>query len=299
MLPTSQALTPKQIEDFHKNGFIGPFTMCTPEEMGEYRRNIEEEIFSETPVPEFSMKTGRDRHLDSPAVYDLITHPVPKSYLTQLLGAELQIWRSSFFVKPPGSPATVWHQTNVFKEFVDEPILEPPDPESLFQLTTWIAIDESTVENGCVQLLPGSHNTFKVKGIVDQVTKESRAKEATSYGLKDQGFFGYDIKFDTKVDPDKVVNMQCKPGQFFIFTQRLLHGSPPNNSQKRRLGVAFRTIQSNVKAYAHFLPAGKIEHYGFTFDLTKWGCALLGGDNALKLNPIAERPVVKRPLSNL
>ena len=272
--------------------------MCTPEEMADFRQSIEDEIFTETPISEFSMKTGRDRHLDSPAVYDLITHPVPKAYLTQLLGPELQIWRSSFFVKPPGAPATVWHQTNVFKEFVEEPILEPPDPEDLFQLTTWIALDEATVENGCVQLLPGSHKNFKFKGIVDQVTKESREKSDASYGFKDGGFFGYDIKFDTQVDPDKVVNMECKPGQFFIFTQRLLHGSPPNNSQKRRLGISFRTVRGDVKAYAHFLPEGKIEHYGFTFDLTKWGCVLLNGDNPLQLNPIAARPAVKLPLSS-
>jgi len=289
---TATKLTPEQIEFFHENGYIGPLTLCSPEEMADFRRRIEAEVLDKAPLDAFGVKLSRDRHLDSPAIWDLITQPVLEDYLSQILGPEMQIWRSSLFVKPPGAPATVWHQTNVFKEFVEEPILDPPDKESLFQVTTWIAIDEASVENGCVQLMPGTHKTFysTAPGALQQLKEENKLDDTDGdYGAQSQGFFGYDIKFKYELDPSKVVNMECKPGEFFIFTQRTLHGSPPNTSDKRRFGLSFRTVQSDVKVYHKFLPDGKIEHYGETFDLTKWGCVQLGADSR-QLNKIATRP---------
>ncbi len=284
-------LTPEQLDFFHENGYVGPFQACTPEEMAGFRARIEEEVLSKVPSDQFGIKEGRDRHLDSRAIYEVMALPAIRERLVQILGPNLLVWRSSIFLKPPGAPATVWHQTNVFKEFVDDPILEPPDKDDLFQVTTWIAIDEANLENGCVQLVPGTHKTFAVKGVVDKVTEEARAAQQSNFGHRDEGFFGYDIKFDTAdIDPTKVVNMQCKPGEFFIFTQRTMHGSPPNNSDRRRFGLAFRTIRGDVKAYGHFLGEGKIEHYGQTFDLTKWGCILLAGENLNQLNKIAQPP---------
>ena len=277
--------TPEDLQAFQEKGFAGPFQLCTPEEMALFRTRIEAEVLKSIPLAEFTIKDGRDNHLHSPAVCELITHSAIQDCLSQLLGPDLLIWRSSFFVKPPGAPATIWHQTNVFREFVDHPILEPPDKEDLFQLTTWIAIDEATTENGCVQLIPGTHKK-SVTGVVERAQEASRDN---SFGSKQEGFFGYDIQFDVQPDSSEIVNMECKPGEFFVFTQRLMHGSPPNNSDRRRLGISFRTIQANVKAYGHFLNDGKIEHYGETFNLEPWGCIVLCGQDR-GLNKIATPP---------
>lgn len=284
VLSPDYRLTQEQLKSFHEDGFIGPFQVCTPEKMSEIRSKIESEVLN-TPSDLYGFDTGRDRHLDRQVIYDLITHPAIGERVAQILGPDLLIWRSNFFFKPPGAPETVWHQTNVFKEFVDHPILEPPDSDSLFQITVWIAIDEANLENGCVQLVPGTH-----KKLAPVVKTDEEVKGNDTYGYDQQGFFGYNLKREVAFDMSQVVSMECKPGEFFIFTQRTMHGSPPNNTDKRRLAINFRVIQNNVKAYHHFVPDGKIEHYGHVFDLTKWGCVLLHGEDRLKLNQMAGRP---------
>ncbi len=277
-------LTQAQLDSFHKKGFTEIFQLCKPDEMAKIRAKINSEVIN-TPSDIYGFDTGRDRHLDRRVIYDLITHPAIAERAAQILGEDLYIWRSNFFFKPPGAPETAWHQTNVFKEFVDHPILEPPDSNSLFQLTVWIAIDEANLKNGCVQLVPGTH-----RELAPVIKTDEEVKGDDKYGFDQQGFFGYNLKREVAFDTKDIVNMECKPGEFFIFTQRTMHGSPPNTTDKSRLAINCRIIQDNVKAYHHFLPENKIEHYGLTFDLSKWGCVLLHGEDRLKNNKIALRP---------
>ena len=287
MSNTNYQLTSEELQFFYDNGCVGPFPICTPEEMLKICQNIEQEVL-ETPSPIYGFeKCPRDRHLDSRTVYDLLTHPAIKQRLAQILGPDMLIWRSSFFFKPPGAPETVWHRASVFREYVDHDILEPMDADGTFQLTVWIALDEASMENGCVQLIGGSHKEhydqcFKIPG-----------NEPESFGNKKGGLMGYDVQVEFELDPSRVITMECKPGEFFIFDQRTLHGSPPNKSDKRRMGVNFRAIQPHVKAYGHFLDDGKIEHFGRSFDLNKWGCILLSGADRYGLNKMAEPPEQK------
>ena len=296
-------LSVEEIDYFHKNGFVGPFQLCPPDEWEAVRSRIEQEAIGSVSSV-YGFETGRDRYLDSRAVYDMITHPAITERLAQLLGPDLLVWRSAFFYKPPGAPETAWHRANVFKEYVEHAILEPPDINGLFQLTTWIAIDEANLDNGCVQFIAGGTHKHHYQqltnapGPVDKANKEETyLKQGAefrvskgAFGYNKKGFFGYDLKVDFELDPSKVVSMECKPGEFFIFDQRALHGSLPNQTDKRRVGMNFRTIQSHIPAYRHFLQDGKIEHYGLTFDLTRWGCIQLRGTDTHGVNKIVAPP---------
>jgi len=283
MTNPSFSMTAAEIEAFHQNGFAGPFPLCSPEEMLSIRKQVEQEVL-ETPSPIYGFeKCPRDRHLDSKTVYDMVKHPAVTTRLQQLLGEDLLVWRSSFFFKPPGAPETVWHRASVFREYVDHDILEPTNEETnLFQLTTWIAIDEATEENGCVQFIAGSHREqYEQQFIIPDSKPES-------FGNDKKGLMGYEVQVKFDLDPKRLVKMECKPGEFFIFDQRTLHGSPPNNSNKRRMGFNFRAIQPHVKAYGHFLDDGKIEHFGRSFDLSQWGCIVIGGEDKVGLNKIVD-----------
>lgn len=281
------------LSSFHENGFAGPFTLCTPDEMASFRTRIEKEVLATTnQIYGFDKAIGRDRHLDSRAVYDLIMNPYITQILSRILGDDLMVWRSTFFFKPPGAPETVWHSANVFREFTDHPILEPPDPNDFFQVTTWIAIDEANDENGPVQLVAGSHRTTRSVGRSDEARSKAAAGDS-AFGADQKGFFGYDLNPDFEIEESKIHTMHCKPGQFFVFDQRTLHGSPPNNSPNRRLAFNFRTVRSDVKVYRHFLEAGKIDHYGESWDLTGWGCIPLSGKNVAD-NKIGNPPTPEK-----
>lgn len=277
--------------EIEKNGFAGPFQACTPEEMQSIRAGIEQDVL-ETPSKVYGFVIGRDRHLDSRVVYDLFTCPEVVSRLTAILGPDLMIWRSGFFYKPAGAPETAWHRARLFQDFTEYPMLELPDDEGLHQLTAWFAIDEATLENGCVQLIPGTHKQ-EIAVNKEEVVQQSKDKDGR-WGADEEGFFGYNVKPDlSSLDLNTVASMECKPGEFFIFNQATLHGSPPNRSSQRRLGVNVRVITPQVRAYYHHLKAGgKVTHYGNTYDLNKWGCVLISGEDRYGLNKMVDPPAM-------
>ena len=66
--------------------------------------------------------------------------------MAALYGPDLLLWRTNFFVKEPGAKEIPWHQ-----DFNYWP-LEPP-----IIISAWIAVDAATLENSCLQIIPGSH----------------------------------------------------------------------------------------------------------------------------------------------
>ncbi len=50
------------------------------------------------------------------------------------------------------------------------------------------------------------------------------------------------------VDDGKAVDMELKAGQFSLHHERVIHGSAPNNSGDRRIGIAFMYIPPRVRS---------------------------------------------------
>ncbi|HAT09741.1 MAG TPA: phytanoyl-CoA dioxygenase family protein [Planctomycetes bacterium] len=87
----------------------------------------------------------------SPAFARLLQHPRLVAMLRQLAGpdaGELRLWHDQIQYKPPGhGGVNWWHQDAPYW-----PVLAPQD--SL--LTAWIALDEVSLDNGCMSMVPGS-----------------------------------------------------------------------------------------------------------------------------------------------
>ena len=159
-----------------------------------------------------------NRHLDDQLIHQLSTDPQIVKRMTCLYGHDLLLWRTNFFVKESGAKEIPWHQ-----DFNYWP-LEPP-----IIVSAWIAIDPSTVENGCLQIIPGSH-----RRVIPHV-------ESTP-----------EVQFNRMGDPDyidlsEIVTLEMEPGQFILFNERTLHQSDPNHSNRRRIGLAVRVIIPIVK----------------------------------------------------
>ena len=75
----------------------------------------------------------------------------------------------------------------------------------------------------------------------------------------------------------KRVQLEAKAGEFYIFTQRVVHGSGPNRTSRSRVAVNCRVIQSGVRCYGHYLDTGKWEMLGLVMPLEKWGCQIYVG----------------------
>lgn len=270
-------LSEADIRGFYENGFIGPFTICSPEEMVTLREEIDLQI--RTPSDVYDHPCGRDRHLDCEAVQSLVTRPQLTERLAQILGPDLAMWRSGIFRKESGAPETAWHQANTYlMEEGYKPTLFPPNLDRLFQLTTWIALDDVDIENGCLQFVPGSHHQIN-KMVVG--------------GKGAEGFANVQVKIDAEIDPKTVYSAEMKAGQCIIFTERVIHGAQANLSNRRRWGMTFRTVQPSVKVYDDET-VHNVKYLKKQYDTGKWGILMLRGQDKFGVNPHYLKPATNR-----
>jgi len=213
---SSFALSKEEIARFHSQGYLGPFAAVTPEEMAEIRARIEREVLtSDGPNKKNRLQC---RHLDHRFIYDLCSRPQIIDRMRSLYGDDLILWASYFFNKEPGGCEIPWHQDLNYWP------LEP-----VVNISAWMAIDEVTVENSCVRLIPGSH-----KYVVPHIKSPD-------------GMAFSEMADMTGIDQSNLVHMELKPGEFFLFNEKTLHQSEPNRSKKRRMGMAMRVTVPFVK----------------------------------------------------
>ena len=207
-------LTEAELASFHENGFVHGFAVCSPDGMKSIRREIEAVLQDGG----FSGVATAHRHLDSPLVHQLCAHEAIVDRVASILGPDLLLWHSRFFDKPPGSEPILWHQDAQFW---------PIEPRTC--VSAWIAIDRADQTNGCLEAIPGSHR-----------------RQYPHVGSAGTGRFG--IKADpAHVDESEKVSIELEPGEFVIFDRWLLHGSPANLSDRRRLGLVARIVPAEVK----------------------------------------------------
>ena len=221
---TECALSKDEITRFHADGYLGPYTLCSPEEMASIRVQIDA-IMNEKSAT--GSKSIQSRHMDRRTVYDLASHPAVVERINSLMGPDLVLWATYFWVKNPGDKEIPWHQDLNYWP-IDPPI----------NLSAWIAIDEATVENSCVNLIPGSHK---------KVLRHVKAGDDMAFQEMAEGVVA---------NKQKIVPMVLKPGQFFIFSERTLHQSNANISNKRRLGMTCRFTVPFVEIKHEKLHAG-------------------------------------------
>jgi non-haem Fe2+, alpha-ketoglutarate-dependent halogenase len=258
-------LPESEIKKFYTQGFLGPFDAFTHDEMMDFKREVLalENEKSKT----YGWATPRDRHFESPRLWNYMKCPAITERCAQLLGEDLLVWRSQYFYKGPKSPAIQWHQASTFMvEDYQDPGIFPPDRSEIFQLTVWVAIDDATPERGCLRFARGTH---------DKIRKIRFGGE--------EGFYkaAYTFDFDEKVED--CVELPVTAGQFIIFTERCIHGSGPNTTDHHRLAFNMRVTPTHIPAYTNKKYYRSV-YNGGKYNLDKWGCALLRGEDRLRLS---------------
>ena len=246
-LTDSNHLTRADVDFFVAHGYLGPYTAMTPAEMAPLREAIEAHVLNtDGPNPRRPMQS---RHMDNAAVYDLAAHPAIIERIAGLLGPDIVVWTTNFWLKEPGGAEIPWHQDINFWP------IEPP-----VNVSAWIAIDEVTVENACLRIIPGSHRQF--------MQHTEAPAEMAVHEMVDTNAY----------DESEAVNMELKPGEFFLFSERLLHASAKNTSDRRRLGLSVRV----TVPFVHIFQDTHL-HPGHTAILAR-------GNDVMGFNRYAGRP---------
>lgn len=248
----SISLTTAEANQYRDRGYCGPFRLCSPEEMSEIKAAIRANVLSKN-GPLGIPRT--DRHVDNRIVYDLCSHPNIIERVASLLGPDLVLWWSAFFDKLPGVATEIpLHQGSHFF---------PIEPQ--MNITVWIALDKVTVKNGCMQILPGSNKSNYPT--IPPFTKIESYKN-----------LDFDIVIDPKyVDKTDLVNMELEAGEFFFFSEHVVHGSLPNQSSSNRLGFASRMTIPIVKVY-----------HDLRYE--KHGVMIIKGQDYMNLNHVIDPP---------
>jgi ectoine hydroxylase-related dioxygenase (phytanoyl-CoA dioxygenase family) len=151
----------------------------------------------------------------SAAFLDLARDSRIVDLVSGVIGDDVVLWGCHVFCKPAGEGyATPWHQDGHYW---------PIRP--LANCTAWVALEPSTVENGCLRVIPRSHR--------DQVLHphlhEDRADLTLNQRMADGTF-----------DERDAVDLELEPGQMSLHDVYMIHGAAANRSAQRRTGVALR-----------------------------------------------------------
>lgn len=161
-----------------------------------------------------------ETHLFLHWVYDLVTHPRILDAVESVLGPDIMAWKSQWFPKFPHDRTFVsWHQDAAYWG------LSPPSVA-----TAWIALSESTIANGCVRVIPGSH-------------LEALPQRET-YARDNMLSRGQEIA--VAVDESRAVDFVLEPGEFSLHDIGIVHGSRTNESDTARIGLAIRYVAAEV-----------------------------------------------------
>ncbi len=139
-----------------------------------------------------------------------------------VLGTDILVWRTSFFLKSAGSPSFVaWHQDSAYWGLDGRNVA-----------TAWVALSDSLEANGCVRVLPGSHREPELPHVLD--TSESNLL------VRGQ-------RIAVVVPDERTRPLELRAGQFSLHNVGLAHGSGPNRSASPRLGLAIRYLAPEVR----------------------------------------------------
>ena len=172
-------------------------------------------------------RTRRPEHLDKPHFDDarfleFCGHAAILDAVEQIVGPNIVLFASQIICKAKGDGLAVpWHQDAVFWP------LEPPEVTTL-----WLAIDDSTVENGCMRVVPGTHSA----GPLEHVEAESPQTKVLHRGLPPES-----------VDESKAVDIVLARGDCSFHAPFLTHGSAANTSSKRRCGYTMRFMPASTR----------------------------------------------------
>jgi hypothetical protein len=220
--PAPKLLSTADIERWNRDGYLGPLDVYEDQSIAEIRRYFDQ-LLAETIAAGGDSYSISSAHLKHARVWDMLTHPRIVGCVRDLLGEDVIGWGAHFFCKLPGDGKCVdWHQDCSYW---------PLTPTKA--VTVWLAIDDADQANGCMEVYCGSHNF----GLID-----FEISDASSANVLDQSVS----------EPEKYGRHECTPlraGQISIHSDLLVHGSSPNDSDRRRCGLTLRYCPADVHAY--------------------------------------------------
>ena len=205
---------------YRANGYYFPLRGLEPGEAAALRERLQsfEASHGGPLAPGLRKKT----HLLFTWLSQLIRHPRILDVIEAVIGADILVWQTTLFIKEAHDESFVsWHQDSTYWGL--------SEPEVV---SAWVALSPSTLESGCVRVIPGTHMLDQVPHVETRAAKNLLTR-------------GQEIAVD--VDEWRAVAMPLQPGEMSLHHIRTFHSSEPNRSDDRRIGFAIRYIPTRIR----------------------------------------------------
>ncbi len=229
-------LSQDQIQQYHGDGYLVVEDLFSETEVGALGQRVEDIAAGRVPFPEEGLEyepgvKDRQRHIDNlrkinscaqhdPFFLQHARNPAILDVVEDLLGRDIKFFSDQLFMKPPGGMEKTYHQDSAYFNIA---------PMAL--VSSWVALDDVTLENGCLWVVPGSHRD----GLVDH-------SEAWMVGDREDKHVP-----DSAIDRSKEAAITMKAGGCSFHHSLLLHRSGPNRTPNRRRGMATHYMSSRSR----------------------------------------------------
>ena len=197
-------LSTTQLQQFQSQGFLAGLDVFSIEQCENFRTRTEE--FERHHAGDAAWALDIKSNLLFDWVYEFSTFPLLIDIVSDLIGPDVLLTNSIFRIKEPLSSTHYgWHQDAARIEV---------NPAFVI---VYISISDSTTENGCLRVVPGSNQQIEPFHLT--------------------GYAERQVARVNKVDESNAVDMVLYQGQVGIFDCNTIHGSGPNNSNHRRFAL--------------------------------------------------------------
>lgn len=219
-------ITPEQINTYKETGLLVMPDLLSPAEIASLRNetaaifrgkrgkiegmiDVDESISDEEVLKKYV--AIHFPHKLSPVIHDMLFQKGIVDVLTGIVGPDLKCMQSMLFVKGPGKAGQSWHQDEFYIPTRDKSLVG-----------VWIAIDDATIENGCLWIIPGRPG-YIMKRV------ENSSNEYADVDTVDVRNY----------EKDKIP-VEVKSGSVVFFNGYTLH-----SSQRNKTSDCFRTALVN------------------------------------------------------
>ena len=206
-----KVFTDQQIEQYEADGWVSPLDVLGEEQANECRQQLEAwEALRGGSLPPHERSGG---HILFPWIDELMRNEKVLDAVEDLIGPDILCWSSVFWIKEAHSPSYVgWHQDLQYWGLSNSDVV-----------SIWIALSDASEAAGCMSVIPGSH-------------KETLGHDET-YAEDNLLSRGQELQID--VTQQLTVPMPLTLGQVSFHNVRTAHGSGPNTTNDRRIGLSF------------------------------------------------------------
>ena len=208
----------EQVARYDADGVVFPIDVLSADEAAGYRARLET-----LEAGHGAMKYAMKPYLTVTLADELAHDERLLDAVEDLIGPDLLLWDGAFITKEPHTDKFLsWHQDLTYWG------IGPPEQI----VSVWLALSEVTPANGCMRVAPGTH----LGGILPHVDR-----------FDEDNLLSRGQEIDAGFDRDAALDVVLRPGQMSLHHGQVVHGSSPNHSDERRIGLNFQFITPAVR----------------------------------------------------